>query len=500
MLSVWVRFVSRSLGLVACLILAACDRPIDLTAKPPEAPDLQTAESAPAAIYVGAVVDLSKVEDQLGRIVPGDIANITRRLRGAACSTVNGKQVCLDARLAGRIVRDGQAHLSGTPHGLEWRMPLRYELVAQPVGPGAATQVNGKLTITASYALSVDEHWQPSLKLDPVFKWPDGTKIKVLSGETSLQADVEPVLAGQLQKLQPTTVAGLIPSDMRQQVDLVWRHLHYPLALSREQQIWMRGTPLGLHFAGLRTVGAEQELRIVITARLQTFTGDRPAPLPPSPLPALGSGAEPAGGGIMLMSDVPFEVLNAHAARHLPAIPVRSESVSTPAAKTEVRSLAFFPAGKRIGLGVHLTLPATNGGWFAGHGVAYYMATPDMRPGSSQIVLSQCELFASTAKTPARQKDYAFLTDPRFADAIGQSVTVDVADKLLAAVDLIKREPSLPLAKGLKLWLQPGDPKVARIIPGADGLGLLIEIGGDFVVRKDGTDIASGGDVPKATP
>ena len=135
----------------------------------------------------------------------------------------------------------------------------------------------------------------------------------------------------------------------------------------------------------------------------------------------------------MLVSDVPFEVLNAEAARHLPAIPVRSEIVSTAAAKTDVRSITLFPAGKRIGLGVHLSLPATNGGWFAGHGVAYYMATPDMRPGSSQIVLTQCELFASTAKTPARQKDYGFLTDPRFSDAIGQSVTVDVAVRVLEA-------------------------------------------------------------------
>ena len=494
------RFGFGGLGLLACLALAGCSRPVELTAKPPESPDLQAIESGPAAVFVAEAVDLSRVEDQLGRVLTVDIANIARRLRGAACTTTGSKQVCLDARLAGRVVRDGKPQLGGTAHGLELRIPIRYELAAQPIGPGSATPITGKLVVVASFAVTMDERWQPTLKLDPVLKWPDGNKVKVLAGETSLQADVEPVLNAQLQRLQPSALAGLVPADLRQQVELAWRYLHYPLPLSHDQQIWMRGTPLGLHFAGLKAAGTEQELRIVITARLQTFVGDRPAPLPPSPLPALGSGPEPAGGGIVLVSEVPFDALNADAARHLPAIPSRTETASASSAKIQVSALAFFPAGKRLGLGVHLSLPATNGGWFNGHGIAYYMATPDMRPGSSQIVLNQCELFASTAKAPARQKDYSFLTDPRFADAIGQSVTIDVADKLIAAVDVIKRQPNLPLAKGLKLWLQPGDPKVVKITTGLDALRLQIETGGEFVIRKDGPDIASGGDSPKATP
>ena len=500
MLRFRVQRAAAGLGLVVCLALAGCDRAVDLTAKPTEAPDQQVAESAPAAVSVSAPLDLSKTEELLVRLLPGDIASIARRLHAAACTTINGRQVCLDARVSGRIIRDGQARLGGNGHGLELRVPLRYDLVAQPVGPGAAVAVSGKLMVVAHFSMTMDERWQPTLKLDPVLTWPDSAKIKVFDGETAVQSDVETVLTARLQKMPATIIAGLIPTDLRPDVELAWRYLHYPLPLSQDQQIWLRGTPLGLHFGGIKTTNGLPELRVIITARLQTFIGDRPAPLPPSPLPQLGSGIEASGGGIILPADITYEALSADAAHHLPAVaPAANSTTGADTNKATVRSVSFFPASKRLGLGVHLSLPAS-GSWLPGHGVAYFLATPDMRPGSAQLVLTNCDLYAANGKSPARQKDYAFLSNLRFAESVGQSVSLDIADKLNAATEIIKHAASLPLAKGLRLWLQPGDPKVVKITAGIDALRLQIESGGEFIVRKEGTDVASGADAAKITP
>ena len=117
------------------------------------------------------------------------------------------------------------------------------------------------MTVTASFALTMDEHWQPTLKLDQGFGWPQGAKVKVLEGETSLQADVEPALTQKLQMLAPTVAARLVPAGLRQEVDLAWRFLHNPMALTQDRQVWLRGTPVGLHFVGLFQTNAGLDMR-----------------------------------------------------------------------------------------------------------------------------------------------------------------------------------------------------------------------------------------------
>ncbi len=487
--------LAAALTLVA--LLAGCERPADLTAKPPESTETSVAESAPAAIYVSAPVNLGKTEDEIVRLLPGDVAQIARRVPRAACQTSGTKQVCLDARIWGRIVRDGQAKVSGTVQGLELAIPLRYELTAQPVGAGPATPMAGSLVVTASFALTMDERWQATLKLGQGYTWPQGAKIKVLDGETSVQADVEAVLTQKLSKLSPAAAAGLVPETLRTEVELVWRYLHYPVALSQERQIWMRGTPVGLRFGGLAATSAGVQLRMAIAAKLQTYLGDRPAPLPPSPMLSLGSGAEPGGGGILLPADIGYQALVAASAARLPAVPAIVSDA--PLAQARVASLSFYPSGKRLAIGVHLSLPA-NGAWFGGEGVAYYLATPALKPSSPDLVLAQCEAFGSSAKQSARAKDLPFLIDQRFVDGIAGSVSVNIDDRLTAALDLLRQTQSVPLGKGLKLWLAPSHARVVKLAPGTEGLRLQIEVVGDLSARRDGTDVASDGGGQKATP
>ena len=495
------RAIALAVATCAALSLAGCNRAVDVTAKPGEAADQQLAESQPAAIMVAAPVDLSHAEEEIAKQLPAEVALIGRRIARAQCVTNAAKQqVCLDVRLSGRVIRDGQAKLAGTSRGLELIVPLRYELVAQPYGAGANTVLNGRFNATANFTLAMDEHWQPALKLEQGFKWDDGAKVKVLAGDTTLQADAEPYLTQHLGKLPATTVAGLVPGELKHQVEVVWRFLHYPIALSEEQQIWLRGTPLGLRYAGIANADGATELRMAVTARMQTFVGERPAPLPPSPMAAPGSGPEATGGGVLLPAEVPYEALAAASARHLPAIPARTVAREAPAAPSEVKALAYFASGRRLGVAVHFaSIPG--GGWMSGHAAAYFLATPVVKPGSTLIGLGQTELYAPGLKPSPALKEMPFLADTRFAESISTSMSVDIADKLAAATEMVQRHASVPLAQGLKLTMTATSAKVARISPGIDTLRLQIEVDGALMVRREGTDVAADNtDVAKATP
>jgi hypothetical protein len=486
------------LGVGLATLLQGCERPTDVTARPTEVIETSAFETPPAAIMVAAPVNLSRIEDEIVRLLPVDLASMTRRLPRVACQTAPAKPVCLDARVWGRIQRAGQVKLVGTAQGLELKIPLRYELTAQPVGNAPASQIAGALTVTASFALSMDERWQPSLKLGQGYTWPDGAKIKVLTGETSVQAEVEAVLTQKLGKLSPAATAGLVPENLRPEVDLVWRYLHYPVALSQDRQIWMRGTPVGLRFGGFAQGAGGFELRMAIAAKLQTFVGERPAPLPPSPLLPLGAGAEPGGGGILLPADVSYEVMTAAAQKRLPEIPA-APGTEPATGRSSVTSLSFFPAGKRLAVGVHLSLPP-NGNWFAGSGIAYYLASPAVKPSSPEIVLTQYEPFGLSAKQSARQKELPFLIDQRFVDGLTSAVAINIDEKLTAAMDLLRQQQSVPIGKGLKLWLSPERARVVRLAAGTDGLRLQIDVTGTLAARRDGTNVASDGDGATATP
>ena len=494
------RTLSLAAGILAGLSLAGCNRAVDVTAKPGEQADQQLAESQPAAILVAAPIDLGHTNDEVNKLLPVEIAQIGRRIAHAQCSTVKGQQVCLDVRLSGRIVRDGQAHFIGTARGLDLQVPFRYELVAQPFGAGSNTTLNGKLTATASYTLSLDEHWQPALKQEPGYKWDDGGKIKVLAGDTTVQADVEPVLSQHLSKLPPAAVGGLVPAELKHQVEVVWRFLHYPVALSQEQQIWLRGTPLGLRYGGISSVDGVTELRMAVTARMQTFVGERPAPLPPSPLASPGSGPEAMGGGVLLPAEIAYETLAASVEPHLPAIPPREVAGEKSAPPAQVKALGFFASGRRLGVAVHFgALPG--GSWFSGHAAAYFLATPAIKPGSSILTLSQTELYAPNLKPSSALKEMPFLADSRFADNIGASLSIDVADKLAAATDLVQRHANVSLTQGLMLTMAPASARVAKISPGIDALHLQIEVDGQLLVRREGTDVAiDSGSGAKVTP
>lgn len=459
-------------------------------------------ESAAAAIHVSAPADLTRVEGEIMRLLPVEFQPITRRLSRAACELKNGKNVCLDVKVWGRLTRGGDVKLKGTAAGLELLVPIRYDLSVQPVGPGSASQVTGTLPIIANFSLTLDERWQPTVKLAQGFTWPQGTKLKVLAAETNIQSDIEGLLAARLNKLPPTTFANLVTDELRQRVELAWRYLHYPVALSYDRQIWLRGTPIGLRFAGLTPTAEGTQVRMAIAARLQTFVGDRPAPLPPSPLAQLGAGSEPAGGGVVLPAELGYEALVERAKANLPKVPKpplgEVAAKDTPPQPT-IGGLGFYPAGRHVAVGVHVTLPPT-GSWFSTHAVAYYLATPGMKAGSSEIVLGNYELFGSGNKQAARLKELPFLLDTRFKDGLDGAVSVEAAGQLRSSLDFLRDLQALPLGKGVKLRMTPSSARVARIVPASNGLKLQIEVTGDMTVHRDGTDVASGEVKAPATP
>ena len=487
-----------------------------MTAKPGEMSEQHAEESAPTAVYVSEAIDLSKTEDELGRLLPNEIVPVARRLPRVVCQTVAaangqkvgqsataaaaaGKQVCQDAKVWGHIYRDGSVKIAGSAQGLELTVPLAYDLTVQSVGPGAATVIHGKTSVVAAYTMTLDERWQPALKLGSAWNWPQGARIKVLDGELNTQSEVEAILNQRLGKVPSAALAGLVPSDLRQQADLAWRNQHYPIALSQEQQIWLRGTPVGLHFAGIALTANGPEVRLAITARLQTFVGDRPAPLPPAPLAQLGSGLEPSGGGIVLPGDVSYKTIALAAAQHLPAIPPAPAAKVGETTATSVKSVAFYSSGPRVAVAVHLGLPA-GGTVLASQGVAYFVATPAMKPGSSDVVLKDCVSYGAASKKSTRRKDMPLLDDTRFAENIASAVAVGVGDQLTAALETVRAQQSLVLAKGFRLWLSPKEAKVIKINPASDGLHLQIEVVSELAVRREGTDVASGGGDSRATP
>lgn len=452
-----------------------------------------------ASVIVSAPTDIAGLQAEMDRLLPRDVIFVQRRVANAGCADSNGKQVCSGARIAGMVRRSGQLTVASDPHGLRVIVPLHYDIQARPIGKGQGDTLSGDTAVSFVLGLTMDDKWTPQVRQDGGFTWPAAPKLDVLGGETSLAADVETALAPRLQRLPQGLGGNLVPAGLRQQVEVVWRHLNYPIEISQAPSLWLRGQPLGLHFAGIDVGLATPQLRIAIAAREQVFAGERPAPLPPFPLPALGSGKEPDGTGLVLPVAVSFAELQQWAGKALAAKPIKRSLDGPSTASAEVTGLDLFPAGKRLCVSVNLALRLPDA-WQATHLVVHYLATPSVAPGGDRLAISAMELASPLEKPEAlRQVQLGMLANPGLLAEIADLLAYDLTPRIAANGDLIKRISDLPLTKGLRLELRPGKARATDIASTADGLVVSFDTGGELFASPE-PEVATSAGGPSAAP
>jgi hypothetical protein len=290
---------ARLLLPVLALAPGACDRqagnPAPLKVETPA-----TFPQQPSTIVVPLTAPLSSVAATLDREVPRELYRIDEMRPGC----VPEKRVDigiaklkvvprLSCRIVGRVTR-GAIRLSGRGDTLAIDMPVNAVIRAEKVGGFAGATATGSAMVHATAKLAVDRSWSPTATVDIRYDWTRPPGIDVLGQRVEFTSKADEKLRPIVAKLERTLPRELAKLRLRQQLDDLWARGFATLSLNKANPpAWMRVTPQRLGFGGYRVIGDRLQMTLAADAITETFVGDRPDPIAPTPLPPPSSTVGP---------------------------------------------------------------------------------------------------------------------------------------------------------------------------------------------------------------
>lgn len=309
----------RHVGLVLILMLAliagGCGKQFGNPA-PPKIDTLANFPKQNSTIVVPLTVDLSLIEAELNRTTPIKLWAINqpeqkcvpaqrvticpfhkRKCKGKECENVACKiglkkvKITPDVActIVGQVTR-GPIRLSGSGDILSVSLPVRAVISARDVGGIIKKETaNGAANIRANVRLSINKAWSPVAKVDINYGWTTPPGIDFLGKRINFVSKADAKLAGVIAGLERDLAREISKAQARAIVEGAWRQGFASVMLNREKPpAWMRITPQKLNFGGYKVRGRQLEMTLAAETITETFIGDRPDPVTPTPLPPPG--------------------------------------------------------------------------------------------------------------------------------------------------------------------------------------------------------------------
>lgn len=471
---------------VTSLGLGGCEEIVDFSGRPIEKLQTGTAEAANSAILVAESLPAEGIDEGFRALVPDEILRIVKRVRKARCRSSEGEEVCRAAIVKGAVLRDGEPTLVGTARGLMASIPLRAELVAELGGDKSAApqQITQRFELLADYAVSFADDWTLGVALEKELRWSDAAELRVFDTKVAIGPDILDEMQPHLRRFAGRLSEALQPRKLPALTAEAWRALHAPFQIASGPDIWLSGEPREIRFGGIAFQGGKLDVRAAIGTRLRTFIDVRPKPLWPGEQPAPNPAPTKAIGGIVLPIDIGYEDLRAELRprlmRGLKVPAVVGETVP----EVSVKDVTLYPVGTRLGIGLDMIVRIP-GLWRRLRGHAHFLATPNVEPGGSRLILSRAELIDPSVIPDQYRRYLAPLTRREFADEIAAALSFDLGKPLEQAMLLLNAAADRPIGDGLRLKGRLVDWRVGTIETTRNGLRLNTEFIGDLAIRED---------------
>ncbi len=472
---------------LAGLLGQGCQESIEFTRRPGEDPVAGKQPAVRTQVYLASPVDAAGVQERIESQLPARAAKFSARIKKAACYEKNGRKRCRSARVTGEINRDGVARLLGNGREVHVVVPLHYTLTAK--GAGAASRVSdtisGKLTVSGVYQLSLDKNMKPRVRFTKSYRWSSKPRIPVLSGELSLESFVTRRLGRYFRRFASSIENALDTEPTVKLLEEAWQNLYYPIRVSDEPAIWIRGEPSKVFFAGLGGDANDMSLRFGVTTRLKTYHKERPMPLIPLSLPKL---AEDAPEGIESRVLMPLMIKYDRLAERLgEALPKGKVTIADNVEKApvvEITGHKMFSAGGRLAMSIDLKADVP-GAWRSMFGTAYLVGTPRTAEGQKRMRLANVG-FTEATPTPSLFDDGRFLIpEAPFAKAFGTALDVDLSDSISRALRDANRWTGRKFTDNLVIGGRFDGAEVHSIEAKPEGLLVNLNLIGDLAISAD---------------
>jgi hypothetical protein len=189
-------------------------------------------------------------------------------------------------------------------------VPVHFWASGKALGVQESTEANVTAMLSAKPALAPD--WTLKVNPETSFRWDSHPELKIFGiFSIGIQDALTDPMNEQMKKQVSSIAAQLEGTGMRERATALWAASFKPIQLSKEHNVWLRMGMEQASFSGLNISNNILSATVGVQARTEVFKDIEPAPLPATPMPALGSGnLKDTGFNIALPVTISYAAMN----------------------------------------------------------------------------------------------------------------------------------------------------------------------------------------------
>lgn len=244
------------------------------------------------SLPVGA--DLTRLSKNLEREIPTQLWSVDRPEQVCVPSkkvkvlVVKLKTPNIKCQIVGEVTR-GKISVTGRGKDIYATMPVSATIRAKDVG-GILKQetAQARAVVRVKLRLDVSQQWTASGKVDIDYNWTDSPHLDFLGQRIDLSDAADAKLQAVVATLEKSLASELSKLPLRSEAEAAWNSAFTSINLNEKNPpVWMRVTPQEVHYGGYEIENGRLSLLLRLTAKTETFVGDRPSDPSRVPLPPL---------------------------------------------------------------------------------------------------------------------------------------------------------------------------------------------------------------------
>ncbi|HEX4936708.1 MAG TPA: DUF4403 family protein [Gemmatimonadaceae bacterium] len=432
----------RILGMLA-LAVAACDRPLDISAPPPDVVDdaADTLVARPPSVVESEIrYGLAPALAALEKAVPRTFGDIARRLPVASNKRLH---VAFAARRSPFVIAVDSQRVTVSSvveyEGRGWYKPPIGPEISAACGTGNVPKPRTRVRLEST--LSLQESWQLAARTRVARVAPYSTESRDKCAVTIFRIDVtERVMKATRDALEQevrTLDRALAAVQTRARFERWWRDISRPIRLT--DSIYLTLNPRRVQLGGIRVDSGVAVASLRLEAAPRIATGDRPNDFELfTPLPPLTKGAL-AGRGMHVALDGTFGY---DVATGLLRRALTGRTLTWARRRITIRDVTLSGiGGGRVALGVRFD--------GAARGLVYLTGTPRYDNAQDQLLIP--DLGYDLRTTSLLVKGVAFLGDNQIRDLLRQNARFPLQGHLDQLRVRAERGMNRNLAEGVAL-------------------------------------------------
>lgn len=354
------------------------------------------------SLPVGA--DLTRLSKNLEREIPTQLWSVDRAEQVCVPSkkvkvlVVKLKTPTIKCRIVGEVTR-GKISITGRGKDIYATMPVSATIRAKDVG-GILKQetAQARAVVRVKLRLDVSQQWTASGKVDIDYKWTDSPHLDFLGQRIDLSEAADAKLQTVVAGLEKSLARELSKLPLRSEAEAAWNSAFTSINLNEKNPpVWMRVTPREVHYSGYEIENGRLSLRLRLTAKTETFIGDRPSDPVRVPLPPLVQSDAAANAfrlNIPVIADYrTLEPILARALAKREKQPFDLPSIGLVMAKFD--KVTMYATGKdKIAVGLRFS--ATTAAGTQSKGTVWFTATPVNKPNSPTVSFTDLQVSGVT--------------------------------------------------------------------------------------------------------